>query len=538
MTSTKPHSKGDVTTQGEFKILPLDMIKKSSTNPRKHVDKIKLAELTESIKTKGVLVPVLVRPDELDGYYELVAGERRLTATRDAGLKEIPCIVRKLTDEQALEAQVIENLQREDVHPLDEAEGYHQLRLKLKLDIDTIAAKVGKSKAYIFHRLKLLELIEPVKTAFIDDHINIGHAVLLARLQPNDQKECFDKLKMQAWVSSNQQMTDYRQPAYLKAYIQHNILLNLNSAPWKKEDAELLLDAGACKTCEKRTGFHKELFSDITKDDRCTDGNCFQLKMNTFLALKEKELTEDSGKSIVKVVDEYSTNRKDALGKHDYRVAKKQSDCAHVETGLYVNGKQIGRKVYVCRDKTCTKHFESWARPSSGSSTTDYRAQEKARQKKELFERNCRIEALREIVLKTPNNVTNQFLREVFVQRLYDSLHSDELKALASFWGLKSIARSNHGYTSHDYETPIKKKIKETPDAELTQLIVTLTLIPNIPSGYKSLLPSAAKLLKVDIEKVVEKLKAEEKAKAKNNTKKTAKPSAKKSDKKSSKKSK
>ncbi len=134
-------------------IIKLNIITLSQTNPRTYFNKEAMAELTDSIRRHGVLQPILVRPMKHGGY-EVVAGHRRYLASLDAGCIDIPATVRELHDIEALEIQVIENLQRADLHPLEEAEGYQQL-LTHGYYVKDIALKVGKSKGYVYARLKL-----------------------------------------------------------------------------------------------------------------------------------------------------------------------------------------------------------------------------------------------------------------------------------------------------------------------------------------------------------------------------------------------
>lgn len=144
----------------EIALISLDQLKPSSTESqterRKHFDKAALGELADSIKTAGLINPVLVRP--VNGHFEIVAGERRFMAAELAGVSEIPATVRELTDEQVLEIQLIENLQREGLHPLSEAEGYDKLIRTHGHTAEEIADKLGKSKAYVYARIKLLAL--------------------------------------------------------------------------------------------------------------------------------------------------------------------------------------------------------------------------------------------------------------------------------------------------------------------------------------------------------------------------------------------
>lgn len=168
----------------EFQYLLLAQLKESPTNPRKRWDQEAQDELTKSVVEHGVLQPIVVRPQ--GKHYEIVAGSRRYRAAKAAGHDTIPSRVRNLSDDDVLEVQVIENVQREDVHPMDEAEGYHLL-LKSGYKIERIAERIGRSIKYIYDRMKLLDLTKHAQTLFAKDRITAGHAILLARLAPADQ---------------------------------------------------------------------------------------------------------------------------------------------------------------------------------------------------------------------------------------------------------------------------------------------------------------------------------------------------------------
>lgn len=177
-----------------MQMLPISKIRPSTTNPRKHFDEKSLSELTESIRKHGILQPILVREAEtpVSGgpIYEIVAGERRYRSAKDAGLKEIPAKILVLTDIEAVEIQVIENLQRADLHPLEEAEGYEALMKKHGYGTaDEIAAKIGKSRAYVYGRMKLCALTPDVKKVFLKGTINASVALLLARVPESLQEK-------------------------------------------------------------------------------------------------------------------------------------------------------------------------------------------------------------------------------------------------------------------------------------------------------------------------------------------------------------
>src|SRR5437660_4143990 len=172
--------------------IAITKIRESKTNPRRTFDEAKLAELAANIRQHGVLQPVLVRPspDSKGGFFELVAGARRYRASKLAQRETIPATVRELTDTECLELQLIENLQRADVHELDEARGYAAL-MQLQPDtytVETLAEKIGRSEKYVYARLRLLHLIEEAQQAFYIGKLTVAHAFDVARLQTTDQR--------------------------------------------------------------------------------------------------------------------------------------------------------------------------------------------------------------------------------------------------------------------------------------------------------------------------------------------------------------
>jgi ParB family chromosome partitioning protein len=176
-----------VINASEYRDLPIDSLTESPNNPRKSFDETSLNELAASIKAHGILSPLVVRP--VNHHFEIVAGARRYRAAQLAGLETAPVRVVELTDAQAIEASIVENLQRRDVHPLDEAHGFAILmRLEEpKYTIEQIGAKCGKNPSYVAARLRLTELAAPVAEAFARNEIGVGHALLLAKLQPGEQ---------------------------------------------------------------------------------------------------------------------------------------------------------------------------------------------------------------------------------------------------------------------------------------------------------------------------------------------------------------
>lgn len=155
--------------------LPINEIIPNKEQPRKTFDEGALQELADSITVHGVLQPLLVRP-LLSGGYQLIAGERRWRASRMAGLKEVPVIIRELSDSEAMEIAIIENLQREDLNPIEEAEGLQALIDKCDYTQEQVAVSVGKSRPAIANALRLLKLPEEVRQMTKEGEISAGHA--------------------------------------------------------------------------------------------------------------------------------------------------------------------------------------------------------------------------------------------------------------------------------------------------------------------------------------------------------------------------
>jgi ParB/RepB/Spo0J family partition protein len=304
-------------TTETFARLQLAHIAPSLTNPRKTFDPTKLAELAASIKASGVHQPVLVRPlpgsrvadtstDPATGKrlavlptHELVAGERRYRASKLAEATDIPAMIRELTDEQVLEIQILENLQRDDLSELEEAEGYQALMTHSGISAEAVGAKIGKSRAYVYLRLKLLNLCTDVRQALRDKKLEATTASLLARI-PNEKlqiKALHEVLKGQ-WDGDGYAVMSYRQAA---AHVQREYMLALDKASFDISSINLITGVMPCTACPKRTGAEPELFADVKSADVCTDPVCFHKKEDAHTAAQAaaaqaKGLTVIAGK--------------------------------------------------------------------------------------------------------------------------------------------------------------------------------------------------------------------------------------------------
>ena len=301
-----------------FSTIRIDQLEPSPTNPRKTFDEAAMSELTRSVQAQGILQPILVRPtgkpaaigarlgtgitEQIDGdLFEIVAGERRYRAARAAGLTEVPCMVRALTDIEVLRIQVIENLQRKDLNELEEAEGYQLMMREHGYTALTLAEEVHKSPEYIYGRLKLLALMPDVRRALQTGRIQASVALLIARIPVDKlQLQCLEEVATHEnndWIKG----MSARQAA---KHIQDKYMLTLKRAPFDVKGTGYFLrnkdlqPLPPCHECPKRTGATPELFRDVESPDTCTDPVCFAAKRDGEQARLVKE-AEAKGQTVI-----------------------------------------------------------------------------------------------------------------------------------------------------------------------------------------------------------------------------------------------
>lgn len=299
--------------------IALDRLSESPFNPRKTFTAID--ELAASIKSEGrVLSPLLVRPivpplfdagantqPEAVAGYEIVFGHRRFRAAEQAGLASVPCMVRAMTDAEARSAQIAENLARADVHPIEEAEGFQAMIDNDGISADELAELVGKSRSYVYGRLKLLQACADIRTACLAGEVGSEVALLIARLRT-------DKLQQKALAairndtSQHARLDDGGKKSFrhIRDLLAEKFTLELKTAIFDREDATLLPDAGVCSACPKRTGNAPE-FEDLAAPTRegthrgythaggpntCTDPDCFDAKKVAHLARQAQKMKE------------------------------------------------------------------------------------------------------------------------------------------------------------------------------------------------------------------------------------------------------
>ena len=340
-----------------FQFLAIDTIHESTTNPRRTFAEAKLYELAESIKHNGLIQPITVRPNNQG--FEIVAGARRYRAAQLAELFSVPARIVEIDDAKALEWQLVENSQRVDVHPYEEAQGFQRLLDIPGYDVAALVEKSGKSASHVYARLSLLQLIPTVAEAFTQERITASHANLIARLPQESQAEAFE----QCWRKDWQDKEPHLLPAkHVAAWIQANLYLSLADAPFDREDPTLNPAAGACVTCPRRSGFNTALFADVVSD-QCLDSSCYHSKVEAFL---DREIAAHPG--LVQIENGWRNPKEQRPGAvqrgHvreledviDNPDAEPVTPCEAAKSAIVVYGKQLGRKLTVCMDKHCPVH--------------------------------------------------------------------------------------------------------------------------------------------------------------------------------------
>lgn len=283
-------------------VLGVAHVMASPTNPRKTFDAAKHADMVDSVTRHGVLQPILVRPwpqhypyqGDIMPMWEIIAGERRWRAAKDAGRTIMPGIVRYLDDREVLEIQVIENLQRDDLHPLEEAESYDLMMRTHGYSADELAEKIGKSREYIYGRLKLISLCPEARTPFREGIVSSSVALLVARIpSPTFQQAAMDHI-VAPWGREDNGPLTYKAA---HQYVQGKYMLKMSTAPFATDCPDLLASAGACTTCPKRTGADPVIFADVSAD-MCTDPECWADKKHAQVMRKLIEAKETGQKVI------------------------------------------------------------------------------------------------------------------------------------------------------------------------------------------------------------------------------------------------
>lgn len=484
-----------------FGHLPVLSIARSLTNPREHFDQDKLQELADSIAATGVHTPVLVRPlpasrvaDEQArakaenrerAQYELVAGERRWRACQLAGVAEIPAMIRDMTDTQALEAQVIENLQREDISRLEEAKGYRKLMEETGRTAEEIGAMVGKgkSRAYIYSVLKVLDLCDEGQQALRQGELDFSSALAISRIATEDLQREALKWASEGWGSVK---PSARQ---VQSHVQSHYMLDLRKAPFSRKDAVLCPAVGACSTCPSRTGADQD--EDSKGADVCTNPPCYRAKEQAHADQLRKQAQERG----CDVLDEKQSKQlignyyNDYDGVPGYKRLDSQRDCpiegktlrkaigtkimeeSGIKATMVTNPNNPKELIHCVTNEQAQQllqmagHAEAEEKLIAEAKERDRRDADKARQTaEEEYERAWRMDVLQGIVkhLQQQEKVCDPELTPSFntcnrlaAQRLAGQLNGDDSKLLCKLLDLgKVVPKEAIKQAANDWNNP------------------------------------------------------------------------------------
>jgi ParB/RepB/Spo0J family partition protein len=255
----------------DFPQIPLKDIVVSPLNYRKYFDPKALEEFAVNLATYGVISPVMLRPVP-SGSYELIVGERRYRGALIAGLQAIPAIIKELSDELVNEIQLSENLQRENPHPFHEAQAVSRMQQTGK-SVEEIAARLGKSKTFVYSRIKLSGLIEPLQDIFLADKATIQEAYDVATLSPQSQYDFYEE------YCTDWQDEDFEFPG---KYAVNRFRYDLTRAPFDTKDKKLVAEKGACTNCPLNSATLKTLFPDMAKEAVCSGAECYHNKCQAY----------------------------------------------------------------------------------------------------------------------------------------------------------------------------------------------------------------------------------------------------------------
>src|SRR5712671_6998063 len=473
--------------------IPLERIRESTTNPRRVFDETKLREFADNIRLHGVLQAILVRPvpDGEGSAYELVAGARRFRASKLAAKSTIPATVRDLSDSECREIQLIENLQRAEIHELDEGIGYRSL-MDLKPDfctVEMVAARVGKSPSYVKGRVSLTELIPAAQTAFYDGKLSVAHGLEIARLQPRDQEkalmECFPGHRSTGSILKDRkaEAVTVRQ---LRQWIEREIHLDLKNAPVDTEDANLLPAAGACSTCPKRTGNNPLLFPEIKNRSLCTDPACHHAKVQAFVQLRVGPLAKE-GKQPVQISESPSwqvlSRAPNTLYEGQYRRAEREGECPHTQVAVVVDGRKAGTVIHVCTDEKCKTHRQF--------SHYEISPQEREQRRRLALAVRVQKEARSRILVAVRQKLPAALARADFEMVALDYFrrlgHDNHHRLFQVYGWEEKKTKTSWGGNTVNHEKLAEARIHVMTAADLNRFMVTCALVPDVYCpGYSS----------------------------------------------------
>lgn len=436
----------------------------------------------------------------------------------------IPCIVQDLSDEQFLDVLNFDNSNREDVHPLHEAAGWQQWIDKTGSGANDIAERIGKSKEYVYQRLKYAALIPDAKKAFLDARITGAHAILIARLQPKEQEKALNFAVTPDWRNPRDERPGVRQLAH---FIQQDIHLQMSAASFDLDSTDLVPAAGTCTACPKRTKNSPDLLLAVEvaanpSSDECMDPGCFHAKVNAHLVQIQAKY-EEQGVKLFRISSGLISKKGADYGTANFEtISEVPKD--DLQPGLFVDGQKIGRVVYV--KLVQPKEFHAApapapppARPSQASIQAAQKLEEQrlaeaqriSEQQHKADEARDREEAKREAKKELERSFRRKVLDEIRA-KVTDLSRLDVEALLGDYLHNADFNEELPRLFGEQWDSPMERRggleqaLSKLRDVEIFQMAVMLPLLDEL-DDFKldkkpELLLSAAKRYKVDSAKI------------------------------------
>jgi ParB family chromosome partitioning protein len=519
-----------VINASEYRDLPLSQLNESKTNPRRVFEESALKELASSIRSQGVLSPLLVRPLTENGF-EIVAGARRYRAAQMAESVTVPVRIVHLSDAEMIEAQLVENLIRAEIHPMEEAEGFARLLAleKPKYSIEQISARVGKLPSFVASRLKLVDLVPAAVDAFYANEIGVGHALLLAKLPADQQEQALSACFKEVYNGSQNAARILLPVRNLQFWIETNVLLVLKDAPFDKRDAQLVPTAGSCADCSKRTGHNKLLFGDDLgrQGDRCVDPKCYQSKIAAHVAktvAAKPELvqistaygTQKEGSPVLPR-NKYTAIRDDKPKSNDEAKRPEFKVCKFTTDAIVTEGSDIGIIYKVCANPACLVHHPKKA---NGASANDeqFKAEQEKRRREEAIANTTGLRVLSAISAAVPVRLMKRDLLFV-AEHMVNLLDENRAAILARQHGIKKTKENES--VGKLFVAFLRRADEGTLDRTVVESVV---LLMASRGNASHVLRDAAEFYKVDVAAITATVKQEFAAKEKAKAAKTVTP--------------
>lgn len=454
-------------------------IDESPFNPRKTFTSDGLEELAKSISENALLQPILVRPLTASGRYEVIFGHRRLRAIKLLEKPNVEARVADVTDVVAARMQIAENLQRVDVHAIEEAEGLAALMTDHGVSADELVKQTRKSRSYVYNRVRLARSCDDLKNACLEGRVGAEVATQIARIPGHAlQVKALAVAIEKDWRGEGKSFREIRDQ------LNERFTLNLAQALWSMDDAELVPAAGACRTCPKQSGCAPDLQVDVdrsrysvgahgTRADVCTDPDCFDLKKVAFLAADAREI---SSRGVVLV-----TGAKARAAIDEYGRIKGQYVAADKELLARVKKLQGDKpKTVTIQDPRTGKTVEALKKAdlkAAGlvdereAATARHAAELRRRQEKAHAATEARLVTFKKVRARIAETERSSFDLRVLLDMALDACDYDDSSVLYEAWEVGD-------------KVALKAMAATLDDSSLARLLLDCALVRNLKVGY------------------------------------------------------